>query len=184
MSTCISSHGEFGSHDLDDAFTCKLCHVLDEEAITERFRQLRAERDALWTAASHLVDLTRRNGSSLLVGHAITLLGQLTDHMPEAFPAPNVGLDYARGVTLGRELLAVLAQAGFAVVKVAGTPAGTGAAWLATELADLRAERDALRVGVQALIDDHVPGTVHPIVSPYIANRLRRLLDQTSITGE
>lgn len=47
MSACISRHGEFSSHTLDDSHTCTLCHVLDEEA-------LRAE---LVAARARLVEL-------------------------------------------------------------------------------------------------------------------------------
>lgn len=47
MSTCISRHGEFGSHDLDELHTCKLCHVLDEDALREELRKLRAANSEL-----------------------------------------------------------------------------------------------------------------------------------------
>ena len=43
MSVCISRHGEFGSHDPDDAHTCKLCGVLDEEDVIAELKRLRAE---------------------------------------------------------------------------------------------------------------------------------------------
>ena len=33
MSKCISKHGEFSEHDLDDEYVCKLCSVLDEGAL-------------------------------------------------------------------------------------------------------------------------------------------------------
>lgn len=42
MSTCISRHGEFGSHELDDLHTCTLCHVLDEDALRAELSRLRA----------------------------------------------------------------------------------------------------------------------------------------------
>lgn len=42
MSVCISRHGEFGSHDLDDEHTCRLCGVLDEDALRAELRELRA----------------------------------------------------------------------------------------------------------------------------------------------
>lgn len=45
MSTCISRHGEFGSHELDDAYVCKLCGVLDEDGLIAELRQRRSEVD-------------------------------------------------------------------------------------------------------------------------------------------
>lgn len=42
MSTCISSHGEYSSHEPDDEYTCRLCGVLDENAMREELRRLRA----------------------------------------------------------------------------------------------------------------------------------------------
>lgn len=47
MSTCISRHGEFGSHELDEQHTCTLCHVLDEDALRADLASVRAERDEL-----------------------------------------------------------------------------------------------------------------------------------------
>lgn len=43
MSACISRHGEFSSHTLDDTHTCTLCHVLDEDALRAELTRLRAE---------------------------------------------------------------------------------------------------------------------------------------------
>lgn len=43
MSTCISSRGEYGSHELDDAHICTWCGVLDEDAMVAELRQLRAD---------------------------------------------------------------------------------------------------------------------------------------------
>jgi len=43
MSTCISRHGEFGSHEPDDAYVCKLCGVLDEDGMVDELRKLRAD---------------------------------------------------------------------------------------------------------------------------------------------
>jgi len=47
MSTCISQLGEFGSHDLDDSYTCKDCGVLDEDALRAELQRLRREQDEL-----------------------------------------------------------------------------------------------------------------------------------------
>jgi hypothetical protein len=46
MSACISRHGEFGSHDLDADYVCKLCAVLDEEALIAEMNRLRADAEA------------------------------------------------------------------------------------------------------------------------------------------
>jgi hypothetical protein len=42
VSTCISRHGEFGSHQLVD-YVCTLCGVLDEDAMVGELQQMRAE---------------------------------------------------------------------------------------------------------------------------------------------
>lgn len=47
MSTCISQHGEFGSHELDELHTCTLCHVLDEDGLRAEMERVRTERDDL-----------------------------------------------------------------------------------------------------------------------------------------
>jgi hypothetical protein len=43
MSICISSAGEFGSHDLDDEHVCRDCHTLDEDALRAELRSLRQQ---------------------------------------------------------------------------------------------------------------------------------------------
>lgn len=43
MSACISRHGEFSEHYLDDSFTCTVCLVLDEDALRAELERLRAE---------------------------------------------------------------------------------------------------------------------------------------------
>jgi hypothetical protein len=43
MSICISSAGEFGSHDLDDEHVCRDCHTLDEDALRAELRSLREQ---------------------------------------------------------------------------------------------------------------------------------------------
>lgn len=43
MSTCISRHGEYGEHILDDQHTCTRCSVLDEDALRGAQAHLRAE---------------------------------------------------------------------------------------------------------------------------------------------
>lgn len=50
MSTCISNHGEFSSHDLDGLHTCNLCGVLDEDAMRAELERLRSEA-AKWEKA-------------------------------------------------------------------------------------------------------------------------------------
>lgn len=42
MSTCISEHGEYGSHTLDADYVCTRCSVLDEDALIAELRALRA----------------------------------------------------------------------------------------------------------------------------------------------
>ena len=44
MSTCISEHGEYSDHTLDDSYVCSRCHVLDEDAAIEELKRLRQER--------------------------------------------------------------------------------------------------------------------------------------------
>jgi hypothetical protein len=40
VSTCISQHGEFSSHETDDEFTCRLCFAFDDTAAIEAVREL------------------------------------------------------------------------------------------------------------------------------------------------
>lgn len=54
MSTCISSHGEFGEHTLDDLHTCTRCHVLDEDALRAELAAVKWERDLLAEALGQL----------------------------------------------------------------------------------------------------------------------------------
>lgn len=53
MSTCISRHGEYGDHELDELHTCTRCHMLDEDA-------LRAELAEARDTAERFDDLTER----------------------------------------------------------------------------------------------------------------------------
>lgn len=50
MSACISRHGEFSEHSLDNSHTCTLCGVLDEEALRAELAQARS--------AIHIADAT------------------------------------------------------------------------------------------------------------------------------
>lgn len=50
MSTCISSHGEYGSHQLtnsDEPFTCQWCFVFDEDMATRVVKAKEARLDAV-----------------------------------------------------------------------------------------------------------------------------------------
>lgn len=42
MSACISSRGEYSSHELDDLHTCIWCGVLDEDALRSELAEARA----------------------------------------------------------------------------------------------------------------------------------------------
>lgn len=42
MSTCISKHGEFGSHELDADYVCTRCSVLDEDGLIAELHQARS----------------------------------------------------------------------------------------------------------------------------------------------
>lgn len=80
MSTCISRHGEWSDHILDDAYTCTRCLVLDEDALVDELRQARsrlaeveAERDAAkedanrsWNRLTNARTATRRLTSYLI----------------------------------------------------------------------------------------------------------------------
>jgi hypothetical protein len=45
MSTCISPHGEYGSHFPDDDYTCTRCDVLDEDALRHELLRLRKKSE-------------------------------------------------------------------------------------------------------------------------------------------
>ena len=91
MSKCVSGKGEYGEHVLLADYTCDRCGVFDEDAIMDALRRVVAERDALYAAARNAVDLTRRGGTSLMVGKSIDRLGAIVDHMP------NHGAPYWEG---------------------------------------------------------------------------------------
>lgn len=46
MSACISSRGEYSSHELDDLHTCTWCGVLDEDTLRSELAEARAYREA------------------------------------------------------------------------------------------------------------------------------------------
>lgn len=81
MSTCISRHGEYSEHTLDDEFTCTLCGVLDEDALRAELRDLRAR------GAEHDQQVAERERERL----ALTALAD-----SEAFPDPDVANYVAR----------------------------------------------------------------------------------------
>lgn len=80
MSTCISTHGEFSSHDLTDpAFplTCQLCGSFDEDAATDRLLMARflvgdwqanAGSRPLGDPTAHIWDLAARQLLAVLDG--------------------------------------------------------------------------------------------------------------------
>lgn len=45
MSTCISSQGEYSSHETGERFTCVRCFVFDEDAAVEALEAAERERD-------------------------------------------------------------------------------------------------------------------------------------------
>lgn len=47
MSVCISQHGEYSSHEPDADYVCKLCGVLDEDALIAELQALRAANTEL-----------------------------------------------------------------------------------------------------------------------------------------
>lgn len=53
MSACISRHGEYGSHIVDDDYLCTRCFWLDEDAIIAELHRLR-ERPLLPAALREL----------------------------------------------------------------------------------------------------------------------------------
>lgn len=60
MSACISQHGEYSDHILDELHTCTRCHVLDEDALraelTERLRAELERRDGVIADYSKVVE--------------------------------------------------------------------------------------------------------------------------------
>jgi len=68
MSACISRHGEFGVHDIDADYVCKLCHALDEDALIVELNRLRADVKALRArvgriAEAHCKDVDDHGGT-------------------------------------------------------------------------------------------------------------------------
>lgn len=79
MSACISRHGEYSSHDLDDEFTCKLCGVLDEDAMRSELMGLRAA-----LAASHAPRPGERRSLAQIIDRAASSYEPVTDQGHES----------------------------------------------------------------------------------------------------
>lgn len=62
MSTCISRHGEYGSHVMpetiggDDEFVCTRCGVLDEDAMRDELNRSRETRQKLAARLGSMVE--------------------------------------------------------------------------------------------------------------------------------
>lgn len=61
MSTCISRHGEYSDHTLDDEYECTRCHVLDEDALQAELHNVTRERDQA------RAELERLHGANVLI---------------------------------------------------------------------------------------------------------------------
>lgn len=91
MSTCISRHGEFGEHTLDDSHTCTRCYVLDEEALRAALAAVEQDRDKL----SDELTVVRRERAWLLqlVGYdelqEFRLLAQTAERAREDAAEPS-----------------------------------------------------------------------------------------------
>jgi DNA-directed RNA polymerase subunit RPC12/RpoP len=60
VSTCISKHGEFSSHEVDDEFTCRLCGSFDETGALERIRRLERGGEELGKSLLFWMELARK----------------------------------------------------------------------------------------------------------------------------
>jgi hypothetical protein len=60
VSTCISKHGEFSSHEVDDEFTCRLCGSFDEAGALERIRRLERGGEELGKSLMFWMELARK----------------------------------------------------------------------------------------------------------------------------
>jgi hypothetical protein len=68
MSTCISRHGEYSSHELDDTFVCARCAMLDEDAIVaelQRLRQLKGAHMEMIRGANEKIEELRTQVADL-----------------------------------------------------------------------------------------------------------------------
>lgn len=70
MSTCISQHGEYSTHTPDDAYTCTLCGVLDEDGLLAEIERLTRWQAEAMTVMDGLQDLGKALG--LRPGERIT----------------------------------------------------------------------------------------------------------------
>src|SRR5690554_5800776 len=89
MSTCISMHGEYSDHTINDDFICTRCDVLDEDALIE-------DRNK-WRALAHAVQQPNRDAvidalvMTRLSDHAGTdmqLIEQASDAVLAALAVP------------------------------------------------------------------------------------------------
>lgn len=84
MSICISREGEFGSHVLDDAYTCSRCLVLDEDAMIADLRGLRAR------LAEALAEVERLRGENERLTFSKQKLTETVHAFPDANNAANL----------------------------------------------------------------------------------------------
>jgi len=59
MSKCISSHGEYSSHETDERYVCKWCGAFDEAVVLKRLEAVEAERDAALARIAEAAKLHR-----------------------------------------------------------------------------------------------------------------------------
>lgn len=66
MSACISTHGEYGEHELDDRFRCTLCREVDVERLLTALDEARVECDKARRAAKTLGGIVEQNARMIL----------------------------------------------------------------------------------------------------------------------
>jgi len=87
MSTCISHHGEYSSHDPDEDHICRLCEALDEDTLITEVRTLRARLAAVEALAreweTHPALDGRPGAQEVITGLVHQLRATLTDTTKE-----------------------------------------------------------------------------------------------------
>lgn len=84
MSKCISSHGEYSSHETDELYVCKWCGAFDEAVVLKRLGAAEAERDE---ALARLAEAERAAAEKAIKALEIELVGSMDDG---TFTAPWV----------------------------------------------------------------------------------------------
>lgn len=100
MSKCISRHGEYSEHQLDQDHVCRRCSVLDEDAMVAELNRLRGELELLRPvveAAKEVVYCWKSGRLDHYVGIVENKLATAVDALGADSRAGQAGQEVAHG---------------------------------------------------------------------------------------